>query len=205
MNSKDLMAKRIAENDHDLVIEAANAIEEARVHEILKELYGWKGKYVTVNVRGERTPEELREFLESKDNTNPVHTLGDGIDDKDINKILEYTIPRNPVYTVNGAIGRILSSGIDVWATEQTTEQGRIRRMTEIWVENLSKTGLKICYMSDILMDRKEGLYAFVPGINEATYELLLGQLGKNGWYAEKLGFFDNLSGNQKVLVIAHR
>jgi len=214
------MARLIDANKQDLVIQAGRAKAEPDTYNKLKEL-GWEGKYVALisNILV-MWPRHIQEYLESPDEFVTIPSPGSYEDNYFVNNILGFINPRNPVYTVNGAIGAILSHKIRRFARGQATTNEAIERRVKTWLGDLSKTRLNRMYMSDSVipnrpvsrtlsddatLDRK--LFADWGGINEATYGLLLSQLNDNGWNVKELEIGQHGSNHpyRRPLLVAYR
>jgi len=177
IDSKEIMAKLITENNHDLVIEVGNQVKstrhrkieaEADVHSHLVQEYDWTGKYVTVNPEGGMNQKykagkkskrlrtriitainDLIPYLEKNPQPDPVHTRGDEMDYEHINKILEITKPENPVYVVNGSVGSILQDKSSSNKRVWQVKGHDLAKSIEIWINNITKTTLSFAYFSE--------------------------------------------------------
>ena len=139
-----------------------------------------------------------------------IPAAGDCIDAGHLNAILAIANPVNPAYTVNAAIGVVLSSDKGIWARRQAAKEETFREMAEIWAGNLTKTRLGSAYFTDAVIPESECEWiAGYRGVGKRLYEMFCGQLRRNGWeIEEREGVITrNADGSGKVgkLLAAHR
>lgn len=175
-NYHTTMAKIILANNHDLVIESALLLhkdKQAKTFKYLKKS-GWQGIYIGINPEFSICELEKQNPLFNSKKPFQIPVKGDGMDNKLLENILTLTKPENPVYVVNYAIEIMLKyqsrrwTGINIMKLPLTglSEDNQIKLatkiindMNKIWAGNLSKTGIKTCYLLDHLVgDKIEGV-----------------------------------------------
>jgi len=202
---RELMAFRIHQEDYDFVIETANAQGEHKTYDILRRRYGWGGKYVTINP-GDSLEKHLEEPSEVQ-GFSPI--IGDGIDSDLLIRIIKQHKPKNPVYIVNMAIGIMLSYRTNQWIPELKNREDSflanndcplaLRRMAEIWGDNLTRTPINNLMMSDFIAlgsreihtpsisdYRESGLFASWGGVNRLMYSILMNKFNQKGWHVSE-------------------